>query len=54
MADVFSRLKERQEARVSALEQKKVEREETRRVEETADYFSQQVQSKKTGNFILR
>lgn len=47
--DVFSRLKERQQARLLALEQKKAEKKENSRIEESADYFTQQLQSRKSG-----
>lgn len=53
MSDVFIRLKEREEARVSALEHRRAEKQEGKRVEETVEYFTQQLQSKKSGRLAI-
>lgn len=47
--DVFTRLKERREARLVALEQRKKEEQEEKRVEETSEYFSRQFEQNKRG-----
>ena len=54
MSDVFSRLEERQQARLAALEQRKKEEQEGKRVEETSEYFKQQFDQNKTGKATFR
>ncbi len=51
MSDVFSRLKERQQARLTAIEQRKQEGQEDKRVEETSHYFTQQFDQRKSGKY---
>ena len=50
MADVFSRLKEREQARLAALEKQKLEKEGERRVEETSEHFLREFEQKRLGN----
>jgi type IV secretory pathway VirB6-like protein len=49
MADVFTRMQERQQARLSALEERKTQKQGGKRVEETPEYFAQQLEGKKEG-----
>lgn len=46
-ADVYTRLRERQEARVSALEQKRSQEQGGKREEETSEFFIQQLEARK-------
>ena len=47
--DVFTRLREREQARLSVLEQRKAEQQSTKRVEETSKYFIEQLEVKSNG-----
>ena len=49
MSDVCARLEERQRARLAALEQKKAQGREGKREEETFEYFSRELDARKTG-----
>ena len=53
MSDVCARLEERQRARLAALEQKKAQEREGKREEETFEYFSRELEARKTGRFKL-
>lgn len=48
-----SRLKEREEARRATQEQRKAERKEGKRVEETSDHFNQELEAKKNSKNII-
>lgn len=47
-----ARLRERQEDRKAALEKRKTDREQTQRVEESADYFEHQFAEKRKGIYF--
>jgi hypothetical protein len=49
MADVFTRMQERQQARLSALEERKTQKQGGKRMEETPEYFAQQLEERKEG-----
>lgn len=51
MSDVIARLQERQQARLSALEERKTQKQEENRVEETSDFFTQQLEIGKNGKY---
>lgn len=52
MSDVFSRLQERQQARLSALKEKKAQQQGERREEETPEYFTKQLEASKNGQLV--